>query len=412
MGWVGLGGDQPVGRDDELRRLDDAHAGAMTGTRRAVHVTGPAGIGKSHLVRAAASRWAAGGCPVAWGTCRAPVDGGAAGATHGPSWAPVLEAWREIERVGGPPFAALLTALSGLGELPADVARGWLLDQVDRTLEHVASPRGLVLVVEDVHHADPATLQLLVHLAGGADGRLLLVTTARTAVTGVEPAVDPEVDPAAWAAPGPFVTAGLGEVLALGPLDDRSSADLVRAVVAGAGGRADPGQVTAVVRRAGGNPYYGRQLATALLSGARDLPGTLRRSLLERLRAAGPDVTTVVAAAALAPWQRDLDGVLDAVLGERSRAALRRALRTGVVLPADLPAAVGPEHPLLGEVAVDVLPQDRLVLVHRVLASAARDPQVAAEHLEAARDRQRALVAWLSAARGADRRGDHPAAGH
>ena len=50
-----VGGPVLVERDDELRRLRDALAGAMAGTGRIVVIGGEAGIGKSSLVRAIAA---------------------------------------------------------------------------------------------------------------------------------------------------------------------------------------------------------------------------------------------------------------------------------------------------------------------------------------------------------------------
>ena len=129
-------------------RLDAAAQGGHV-----VLVAGEAGIGKTSLLRALAARHAAAGGPVWWGACDA-LD------TPHPL-APLLDMAREAR----PRFAAALG-----GPRPA------LFEAVLDELRAAAQP--LLVVVEDAHWADDATLDLLKFL-----GRRIERTHALLAVS-------------------------------------------------------------------------------------------------------------------------------------------------------------------------------------------------------------------------------------
>ncbi|MES1264085.1 MAG: ATP-binding protein, partial [Variovorax sp.] len=126
-----------VERDAELRLLEEHLQAVTQGRGRCVLLSGEAGIGKSSLLTALAKRPAGSACALWWGGCDALQ-------TPHP-----LAPLHDIARACQPRFTALLGR--------AD-ARAPLFDAV---LDDLArSPQPVLLVVEDVHWADDATIDL------------------------------------------------------------------------------------------------------------------------------------------------------------------------------------------------------------------------------------------------------------
>lgn len=225
-----------VGRDDELRRLEDALAAATaSGATRLVTVVGSPGVGKSRLAAELAARAPA---RVVTGACDPAV--------RGQTLLPVVQVVRQLagvgagddpddavakltEIVGEPAVAARLAAL--LGVLPeAGAETAWA---VRRLLEAVAP---VVVVLDDLHWGQPLLFDLLEHLAAwGRDGAVLVVGLARPELREVRPSL----------------TAG---AIDLEPLPDGSARALVGALL-------DAGDVPAgiearIVAAAEGNPLF------------------------------------------------------------------------------------------------------------------------------------------------------------
>jgi DNA-binding CsgD family transcriptional regulator/tetratricopeptide (TPR) repeat protein len=171
-----------VGRDDELRLLEDALAGSGGGQGALVFVTGEPGIGKSRLVRELA------GHAVRCGAVA--VTGRAVPAESGTPYRPLTEALLQILRdrplpgdTGLAPWLpALRAVLPGIaGEEDGDassVARG---EAVIRLIRRLGLPGGLLVILEDLHWADPDTLAVVEYLADNLAGeRVLCVATSRS----------------------------------------------------------------------------------------------------------------------------------------------------------------------------------------------------------------------------------------
>ena len=126
-------------RDAELRRLRESLRGAGQGRGSVVLVSGEAGIGKTSLVRAFA-REAAGRARVLAGAC----DDLVTPRTLGP--------FRDMARGAAPGLAAA-------------VEPGAARDAVFGAVHQELAGRPTVLLVEDVHWADDATLDVLRYLA-------------------------------------------------------------------------------------------------------------------------------------------------------------------------------------------------------------------------------------------------------
>jgi len=177
-----------VGRGAALAELDEAFLRARAGLRQVVFVAGDPGIGKTTLVDAFLSRVAAGhpDARIARGQC---VD--AYG--QGEAYMPVLEALEGLCR--GPDAAEVIAALrryaptwlvqmpgvldeSEAGELRRSLAATTsdrMIRELLRATEVLSGERSLILVLEDLHWSDHATLTLLSALAQRRESASLLV---------------------------------------------------------------------------------------------------------------------------------------------------------------------------------------------------------------------------------------------
>ena len=174
-----------IGRESELAQLRSALADTLLGLPQGVIVSGEAGIGKTRLLEeflASASAEAL----VLTGQC---VDLGAVGAPYAPikgvlrSLVSQLGAEAVLD-AGGPGRGALTALLPELGDADLD-REGTGLNRLHETvavvLETVSVTTPVVVVIEDLHWADDATLNLLRFLLRGLSrGRILIVLSFRT----------------------------------------------------------------------------------------------------------------------------------------------------------------------------------------------------------------------------------------
>jgi DNA-binding winged helix-turn-helix (wHTH) protein/tetratricopeptide (TPR) repeat protein len=181
-----------VGRDAELARLHEHLTRAAGGERWFVFVTGEAGIGKTRLVDAFLAQVAeTGAADIARGLC-IEYHG------SGEPYLPVLDAIGRLCR--GPQAQQTLAVLgqyapTWLAEMPGvasakapdapqplvlGATRDRMLREMADALEALTADRPLVLVLEDLHWSDHATLDLIAWLARRREpARLLLLGTYR-----------------------------------------------------------------------------------------------------------------------------------------------------------------------------------------------------------------------------------------
>jgi DNA-binding winged helix-turn-helix (wHTH) protein/tetratricopeptide (TPR) repeat protein len=438
LGQAPPAGADLIGREAELGRLGALYDLAAHGRRQVVFVTGEAGIGKTTLVEAFAGevgRERAG--LVARGQCLEQR-----GAPE--PYLPVFDALGRLCQVD-PGAVALLSrvAPTWLAQMPALVepadradleqralggTQGRMLREAAEALEAAGSDRPLVLVLEDLHWADPSTVDLLEWLARrDTPARLLVVGTYRPAdaLAGGAPIGNAGAD---------LRLRGLAHELRLGELGPQAVAAVLGRGLPGAD---VPEELARLVhRRTDGVPLFVVQLAQAwtdagVLRSASgrwelvphppgddpEVPDDLRRLLelqLERLDAA--DLAMLEAAAvggvefAAATAAADGPGTVDAA-EERCAALARhgRFLRpTGTVAWPDGTVSSGFRfaHDLHRTVLYDRIPAGRRARLHAAVAgrleraygpaAAAHAAELATHFLEG-RDHPRA-VGYLQAA--------------
>ncbi len=162
--------DHFVGRDEELVALTDCLERASEGRSMLVAIGGEAGIGKSRLVREFRARIEARAEKIVTGRCLETIKA---------PFLPFIQIFRELELDPGFDLGKFEEpAARGRAQREQHVAR---LQQLAHALLRAAAPKPHVLVIEDLHWADAATLELLEHLAlSGGQGRLLVIVTVRT----------------------------------------------------------------------------------------------------------------------------------------------------------------------------------------------------------------------------------------
>ena len=284
-----------VGRGDELALLGELVAGVSAGVGGVLLVEGEQGIGKTSVLRAGLAGAEAAGCRVVWGSAdelrqRFPLQ----------LMLDCLSSVPDSEQVGDP-VAGGGAMMSGDPVL-AGVER--LLAIVDRLCAR--SP--VVLVAEDLHWADEASVLVWSRLARASGQMPLLLAGSLRPGTGRE-----DLKRLRRVVPS-------SGVIELRPMPDADVAELVGHLVGGHPGR----RLTDSVAQAGGNPLYARELTDGLV-----------REGQVRLTAGAAELTGVAARAPMA-------GSLTALIGERLDGladSVVSALRWAAVLGAEFSVA-------------------------------------------------------------------------
>ncbi|WP_353266510.1 adenylate/guanylate cyclase domain-containing protein [Gemmatimonas sp.] len=427
---AGAGARRMVGRDAELASLLHEWDRGYHGDGRAVLITGEAGIGKSRLLQSLAERTMADArepvalqCspfyrdtalnPVAeWvrRTARLSVDLDAGSA---------LDRLESFIRERGIDVADALPLLATLLSVPLDGRASMpslspLLLR-ERTIERLldllvagASAHPLLVLVEDLHWADPTSIDLLTRLiARRASVPGLLVMTAR-----------PE-----------FVSL-FDERECVRIAVDRLPLDDIRSVVDDlAGGRRLPDAVFAsIVAAAGGVPLFIEELTKSLIESGRlrttgdsyelhaaasdmEIPATLHDLLVARLDSLGPAkaVCRVAATLGLRFSRRLLARVLS-MADEQLDTALQRLCDSGVLestTPFDDDAQFSFRHALVREAAYQSQLKSRRRDIHLETAAvlethfpgiALSEPEMLAHHHAEGGQAEPATVYYLAAA--------------
>jgi class 3 adenylate cyclase/tetratricopeptide (TPR) repeat protein len=280
-----------VDRESELEALEALWQRVVAERHAAIAlVTGPAGIGKTRLVTEVERRI---GAVSARGRCL-PYG-------EGMTYWPVIEvlkeaagilqtdATEELARKMGAFLDGLPTsdagelrtmavAASNLLETRATPRGTYSADEISqaelhwglRRLLELSAERGpLVVVLEDLHWAEPTLLELIRYVADGAAAPILLLCSARPGLTGLAPELRVDLEP---------LSAAASRELLLGLLGD-APAELLE--------------------RADGNPLFLEELAGAYGEGSGAVPTTLQALIGARLDSLGRGAKRVAQHAAV-----------------------------------------------------------------------------------------------------------------
>ncbi len=363
---AGAGGEL-LERGDQLAVLDEALAGAEAGPGgRLVFVAGEAGAGKTTLLRHFCERHAASARSL-WGECDALFTPRAL--------APFLTV---AEEIGGE-----------LGELVESDARP---HEIASALARELSGRKPgILVVEDAHWADEATLDVLRLLARrvGSLRALALVSYRDTELA--------RGDPLSLVI-GELATTEAIQRLRVDPL----SCTAVAALAEPQGLDADR-----LYRRTGGNAFF---VSEAIAVGDEALPETVRDAVLARVARLSAAAVRVLEAVAVVPLETELWLLRELVGNEID--SLDECLSSGMLMP--MTGRVAFRHELARLAVEGSVAPDRKLSLHRAVlqalgAAAAGAPDHArlAHHAEAAGDVEAVLRHASAAAERAGAVGAH-----
>ena len=372
-----------VGREAELDRLEAAvDAVWQAGAARSVVVLGEPGIGKTRLAAALVSRLRDRALPLS-GRC-APYG-------EGTTYLPLADVVRGA--VGsGDPRRAIASRIAGMsdGALVAErlasivtgeaaaVQSAEIFWAVRRLLEELAKECPLLVVLDDVHWAEPELLDLVEYLAGWCEAPVVLLCLARPELLEVRPG---------WA----------GGAILLDSLSDAASRALLDALPE----RANVGDdlVAMMLDTAEGNPLFLEQIAAlaadrplapgevpptldALLASRLDLLSGEERDMLERAAVVGREFSRA-AVDALSPPDE-----LGAVSSSLMALVRRRLVRPDHAAP---PGEDGFrfEHVLIRDAAYASVPGGRRADMHERLARwldsrPGASPELVGFHLERA----------------------------
>ncbi|MEV4253547.1 AAA family ATPase [Spirillospora sp. NPDC049652] len=343
-----------VGREAQLCALATAAAEAAADGARIALVTGEAGLGKSTLLEHLGRRLERDGWLVAVGHCLE-VD------SAPPAWA-WTEALRAVAASTSPGEFAddLAPLLTDTGAVHADATAGRfrLRQAVWKWLAAVATERPVAVVLDDLHWADAATLELL---GGGLGLRapILIVAAYRADESG-------------------HLTETLASLaretplrLALPGLDDKAVAELVRTEC-----DADEDTIAGIAERTGGNPFYVRESARLLngegaLVALSEVPEGVRDVLRRRLARLPEGGVSVLRLAAVAGRESSVDVLVKAADADED--GVMDALDAGVIaglLDEPGPGRVRFVHALVRDTLVADVSRLRATRMHARIADA------------------------------------------
>jgi DNA-binding CsgD family transcriptional regulator len=272
-----------IGRQAELETLIRALERARDGNGSVALVGGEAGIGKTTLVGELRSAAESRSVDVLWGR------------TPEAAWAAPYAPWIE----------ALGSGAADLFDAPLSLSPQDRQIQIhDRVLHHLDRPKSSLLVLEDLHWAQPATLDLLRHIAfGAALFPLSIVGTYR----------------ASAAAPHLPLGRALGQLRQETNAIDLTLTGLDREQMRLLLGRYVDAQLDRILVETGGNPLFAIELGRTLSEGPPPVaptselavPLTLRQAIGQRLERLPPAAQQVLSTAAIFEDAFQLDTVAD-----------------------------------------------------------------------------------------------------
>lgn len=384
--------EEIIGRREELALFDALLARLAERKAGIVGVVGDPGIGKTRLLGELRSRADAAGHLV--------LDGSAAEFERELPYSALIDALDayagtldedRLRKLGVghlDHLGAILPSLADLAgdEPPATIERHRAHRAVSGLLSGLGATRGLVLVIDDLHWADEASLELLEALVRRPPPGGVLIVAGYRPQQGVRAFGD------ALASRAP---SGETAVISLAPLPEEEAAELIGDDVPG--GLREP-----LLNAAAGNPFYLEQLsrspgslatvpsaAAEVLEGGFTVPAAVAASLSDELRAQTPEVLQLLRGAAVAGDPFVLSLATDVAELDRSHGfdLVDQAISTGLVRAAQTPGQFAFRHPLLRRAVYSDSGEGWRIAAHgraaASLAAAGSEPSARAHHVAA-----------------------------
>ena len=407
-----------VGREDELRPLMNRWEHALDGEGQVALIVGEAGIGKSRLLQRFREQIA--GTPHTW------VEAAAGDFFQNTPFYAVTEMLRELlawsgDESAGEQLTQLKTRLELAGLKPAEALpliapllnlpipakypplslspeqqRRRLLATLVEWVLGAARVQPIVIAIEDLHWADPSTLELLQLLVEqGATTRLLLLYTAR-----------PEFR-ASWP-PRAHHTQ-----ITLNRLSSRNVRTMVGKVAAQKALSEET--IATVVERTGGVPLFVEELTRAVLESGdakltgREIPVTLHDSLMARLDRLGAAKEIIQIGAVIgSEFSYELLHAVHPVAEEDLQRNLRSLTDAELLYVRGIApdASYQFKHALIQDAAYEALLRSRRKELHRQVALTINEkflalkqahPEVLARHWMEAGEPESASAEWSRA---------------
>lgn len=333
-----------VGRTSELSRVSAMIDDAIAGRGRMLLVGGDPGAGKTRLAEEAERRADAAGVRVLWGRCYE-TDGA-------PAYWPWLQVVRRfVLRAGAaaaldamgdaapviaqvsPDAASLLDAPPAVPPLEPEGARFRLFDAIARTFVRAGADRPMLLIIDDIHTADAASLLLLRFLAREMhSSRLAVIATFREAEAAASENVASAIAAIAREEHAERCSlAGLG------------AADVRDFIVAATGVTPADAPLAALAERTDGNPLFLREMLRWLgaegvgrlqSTDAPDVPvpATVRDVVMRRIAALSEPCADTLAVAAVIGREFRIELLRDAGIDDPMR-ALEEAEAARIIAP-------------------------------------------------------------------------------
>jgi len=363
-----------VGRAAELEQLEGALDRLAADGWACLAVEGEPGIGKTRLLAELRKRGEGRGMLV--------LEGAATEFERDlpfSVWLDALDAYvssQELDLVERlqPESAAELAALFPSLRRTAKGAHRSVADERYRShralrelLEVLAQERPVVVVLDDLHWSDEASIELLAALLRrGPDAAVLFALGFRRGQASQRLSAALAVRAATR--------------LDVAPLDEAEAAELL--------GIADGPAAAAIYRQGGGNPFYLQQLARVHADGASAVPASVTAALAEELAGLSATQRRLLESAAVAgePFEPDLAAAIAELPRSETIAALDALLALDLVRTTSVPRRFVFRHPLLRQAVYQSAPGGWKLDAHAraatALASSGAAPAERAHHVE------------------------------
>lgn len=412
-----------VGRGEELLWLQERLEEARRGRGGVVFLAGEAGIGKSRLLAELAVR-------VRQGEVRV-LDGKCSLFEAALPYAPFIEAFRgllhartpaQIAILLGPYAPEVMKLLPELVQLlpgirpnpplaPAE-EKSRLFESLYQVLGKIAAEAPLVLALEDIHWADPASLEFLHFLARRLrhDHWLILATYRPEELVHSDGLVELRQE---------LSRERLVQELPLKPLGPAETGELLSEVL-GLSAPVSDAVLARIFQYGEGNPFFTEEVVREIVEAADTpvvhldpavlshviIPATIRETILVRLNHLTPEARGMLAAAAVLGTTFDLETLQEAsgLAGEAFTRPFMNLMSLQMVRTDRMPLRYGFRHHLIREVVVQNLAPDLQRALHRRVGellerrTSSTAPQLLAYHFRQAGDRERTLRYALAAA--------------